>query len=98
MKGIANNIIDKGNGNVLMSVYIVNIIGNMNSTDKGPTSACAPLTSSAKTDNEMAKAKADRSAINKEIPKIEYDAIVGCNPNVARSTLLIPINPVNEFI
>ena len=70
MNGIASNIIDNGKGNALTSVYMVNIIGTTNSIDSGPTNAWAPLTSSAKTDNEIANAKDESSAINTETPII----------------------------
>ncbi len=57
-----------GNGNVVMSVNMVNIIGKTNSIESGPTRAWAPLTSSAKTESEIANARAESSAMKRDIP------------------------------
>ena len=73
VKGIASNMTDRGKGKAEMSVNSVKIMGKTNRMERGPTRAWAPLTSSAKTDNEIANARAESSAMKRETPISKYD-------------------------
>ena len=69
VNGIASKIILKGSGKALMSVNIIKIIGTINNAERGPTNAWALLTSSAKTDIEIANANAESIETKSETPR-----------------------------
>jgi len=99
VKGMASSMIDSGKGKAVMSVNIVKIIGKTSSIESGPTRAWAPLTSSAKTDNDIANANAESSAMKRDSPRSTYDRSVGANPILAKSTPTpVGIMPVKEFM
>ena len=99
VKGIASKTILNGIGNEVMSVNIMNIIGKTSNMDRGPTNACAPLTSSAKIEREIANAKAESIETKREAPRSKYDAGVGANPIAAKSTPVLKGKlPVKELV
>ena len=99
VKGIASKIILNGTGNELMSVNIIKIIGKTSNIDKGPTNACAPRTSSAKIERDIANANAESIETKREAPRSKYDAGVGANPIAARSTPVLRGKlPVKELV